>query len=201
MPGYYAPSEEELASQGGDFTTVPEDEYLVKIRAITVKNMENRYPSKGDDGPTHDMLQVNFDVLSFANGDDLVDEDDNPVTESVQANALLNPKKVGMVPQPSKTRKFFAAALGQKIGDPIAIDDWDDLVGKQLYASLKPNNGYNNATDFRGIRRGRTRATTPGGPVEGRELERRIEAVADEDAPSNVSSRKSSADTGDDLDF
>ena len=190
--GWSAPSEEDLAN-GQDFDVLPEDEYIAKIRSIEVaKDQPNKFPSKGDMGPTHDMLVVKMDAISFANGDDLVDENDEPVEGPVPFQTWLNPKKVGMVPQPSKTRKFFAAALGQALSDSIAVADFNDLVGKQLIVSLKPNKGYNNAQDFRSITRSRrARATTPKGPVEGDELASRITAVTNEDAAGNT----------DDLDF
>jgi hypothetical protein len=153
MPGWNAPAEDELQS---DFDVLPEDEYIAKITGIEVKkDQPNRFKSKNDNEDFHDMLVVKMDVLSFANGDDLVTDDDEEIDGSVPIQAWLNPKKVGMLPQPAKTRKFFAAALGQNIGDRIDIADFDALVGTQLIVSLKPNGGYNNAQDFRPIRKAR----------------------------------------------
>lgn len=203
MVGWYAPSEEELQSQGGDYDVLAEDEYLVKITSIEVKkDVINKYPSKNDSGPTHDMLVVHFDALTFANGDTLEDVDGKPLEGVVPFQGMLNPKKTGMIPQPSKTRKFFAAALGQPIGDKIAIDKWDDLVGKQLIASLKPNGSFNNPTDFRAIRKTRTRGTTTKGPVDGADLAKRAKEIFDEDSPTNTSPNPAADDTNDpDLDF
>ena len=153
MPGWNAPAEDELQS---DFDMLPEDEYIAKITGIEIKkDVQNKYPSKNDPNPTHDMLVVKLDVLTFANGDDLVDTEDEPIDGPLSIQAWLNPKKVGMLPQPAKTRKFFAAALGQNIGDRIDIDDFDSLVGTQLIVSLKPEGSYNNAQDFRPIRKNR----------------------------------------------
>lgn len=198
--GWYAPSEEELEAQGGDYDTLPEDEYIAEITGIRIKkDVVNRFPSKGDDDPTHDMLEVKFKALSFANGDGLVDQDDNDLDGPVPFQGLLNPKKVGMIPQPSKTRKFFAAALGQPVGDAIKIDNYDDLIGKKLIVSLKPNGTYNNPTDFRAIRKSRSRGTTQKGPVDGVDLVKKAQEIFDEDAPDNVSPNPLRDD--EDLDF
>ena len=153
MPGWNAPSEDDLQS---DFDVLPEDEYLAKITDISIKtDQPNKYPSKNDNAPTHDMLVVKMEAITFANGDTLVTDQDEPIESTVPFQVWLNPKKVGMLPQPAKTRKFFAAALGQNIGDRIDIADFSDLVGKQVIVSLKPNGGYNNAQDFRPIRKAR----------------------------------------------
>lgn len=203
LGGWSAPSEEELASGGGsDFTVLPEDEYIAKVVSIEVKkDQPNNYPSKNDDQPLHDMLVLKADALTFADGEPLTDINDEPVEGSVPFQVWLNPKKRGMVPQPAKTRKAFAAILGQPLGAPIDIESFDDLVGKTFIVSLKPNGTYNNAQDFRPAKRaGRNRATTNKGPVTAENLVERAREVFDEDAPDNVSP-VAPAVNDDDLDF
>ena len=187
--GWNAPSEEELEQLGNqDWTVLAEDEYLAKVTSISVeKDQPNRFPSKNDREPFHDMLVLKADVLSFADGESLVDKDDEPVEGTVPFQVWLNPKKRGMVPQPAKTRKAFAAILGQALGDPINIDSFDDLVGKTFIVSLKPNGTYNNAVDFRPAKRARSRGTTNKGPVDSADLAARAKAIFDEDAPDNIS--------------
>lgn len=185
--GWSAPSEDELEA-GGDFTTLPEDEYIAKVVSVEVKkDQPNKFPSKNDNEPFHDMLVLRADALTFADGEALVDINDEPVEGAVPFQVWLNPKKRGMVPQPAKTRKAFAAILGQALGDPINISSFEDLVGKEFIVSLKPNGSYNNAQDFRPIRRARSRGTTVKGPVDGGELMERAKAIFDEDAPDNTS--------------
>lgn len=206
LGGWSAPSEEDL-EKGGDYTILPEDEYLAKVTGIEVKTGQpNKFPSKNDPEPTHDMLVVKLDVLSFASGEPLEDVEEEPVVGPLAIQAWLNPKKRGLLPQPAKTRKFFAAVLGQNLGDPINIESLDELIGKTLIVSLKPNGGYNNAQDFRPIKRSRSRGTTQKGPVDGEELMERAKEIFNEDAADNVSPVKGSnkaPDTAkaDDLDF
>ncbi len=203
VTGYYAPSEDEMAAGGSDFPVLGEDEYLATITSITTENKPNNYPSKGDEAPTHDMLRVKYDITSFADGEPLVLEDGSDLEDrfegKIPGQVFLNPKKVGMVPVPAKTRKFFAAALGQALGQPIQISDFNALVGRTVIVSIKPENGYNNAKDFRAAKRARGRATTPKGPESASTAVTRAAQVFDEDAPANVSSNPVRDD--DDLDF
>lgn len=204
--GWTAPSEEELEAQGSntDFPVLGEDEYIAKVLSIELKKDQlNNFPSKNDKEPFHDMLQVRGEVISFADGEPLVDKDGDEL-DDVPATFLvwLNPKKRGMIPQPSKTRKFFAAVLGQPVGDPIAIDSFEDLIGKTFIVSLKPNGSFNNAVDFRPHKRVRTRATTPRGPVEGTDIMAAAKEIFDEDSPTNKSPAPALNTKGeDDLDF
>jgi len=184
--GWSAPSEDEL-EQGGDYTTLPEDEYVARVTSVELKkDQPNKFPSKNDNEPFHDMLVLKADALTFADGEPLVDINDEPVEGSVPFQVWLNPKKKGMIPQPSKTRRAFAAILGVAVGDSIDISSWDELVGKTFIVSLKPNGTYNNADQFRPIKRARSRGTTPKGPVEGDDLLKRAKEVFNEDAPDNV---------------
>ncbi len=212
VTGYYAPSEEEMengaAGNGDPFPRLEEDEYIAVITGITTEEKPNNFPSKGDEAPVHDMLKVKYDIVSFADGEPLlayIDWKDDRGTEEtapdkVVGQVFLNPKKVGMVPVPAKTRKFFAAALGQPLGAPIQITDFNELVGKQVIVSIKNEKGYNNAKDFRAAKRARGRATTPKGPQSASTAVARAAEVFDEDAPTNVSSIPA-RDNDDDLDF
>jgi hypothetical protein len=203
MPGWSAASEEELNSQR-DYTLLPEDEYIAKVTSVEIKkDQANKFPSKGDMDPTHDMIVLKAEVLSFADGEPLVDDAGNPVEDEVISfQAWLNPKKVGLVPQIAKTRKAFAAILGQPVGERINIGDLNELVGKTFIVALKPNNGYNNAYDFRPHKRVRTRGTTARGPVEGIDLMEKAKEIYDEDSPTNRSPAPDvTAVVSDDLDF
>lgn len=200
--GWSAPSEDAMNADR-EFTTLAEDEYIAKVLSIDLRtDVANNFPSKGDSDPTHDMLLLKGEVLSFADGEELVDINGDALEEGdvVTFTTWLNPKKRGMIPQPSKTRKAFAAILGQSVGDPIEIENFADLAGKTFIVSLKPENGYNNAKDFRPHKRVRARATTPKGPVDGEDLMKRAKEIFDEDAPDNKSPNPLASDT-DDLDF
>lgn len=206
LGGWTAPSEAEM-NTNEDWTVLPEDEYLARVQSIELKkDQPNRFPSKNDNEPFHDMLVLKAVAVSFADGEPLVDKDDEPVEGEVPFQVWLNPKKRGMVPQPAKTRKAFAAILGQALGDPINIESFDDLVGKTFIVSLKPDGTYNNAQDFRPAKRARSRGTTAKGPVDSADLMERADRIFNEDSPDNtekVASRRKAEPTADadDLDF
>lgn len=214
--GWTAPSEEELEAQGSnsEFPVLGEDEYIATVLSIELKkDVANNFPTKNDDAPTHDMIQVRGEVISFADGEDVIDKDGNELEVPATFLVWLNPKKRGMIPQPSKTRKFFAAVLGQPVSDPINVESFEDLIGRKFIVALKPNGAYNNATDFRPFKRVRTRATTARGPVEGSDMVERargvfgddiidkVAEISDEDSPTNRSPAPLNTKDEDDLDF
>ena len=201
--GYSAPSEEEMESQKPEYPILAEDEYIAKVLSIEVKkDVQNKFPTKGDSDPTHDMLVLKGEVISFADGEEVVDQDGDPLEpgERVTFQVWLNPKKRGLIPQPAKTRKAFAAILGQNLSDPISIDNFEELYGRTFIVSLKPSGPYNNAVDFRPHKRVRTRATTARGPVEGSDIMEKAKEIFDEDSPTNKSPAPETKDS-DDLDF
>ena len=151
---FRAGSAEELAA-GGDFVNLPDDEYLATVSSMEFVSKEGQPDTQY--GPAQDQYKVTLDVQSFADGSPLEDTDGDPV-EEFQIRMWLNHNKIGMVPQPSKARKFFAACLGQPIANAIEIANFpDDLLGKQIYVSTinkKSAKGgtFTNAQDFRPLR-------------------------------------------------
>lgn len=151
---FRAASAEELAERG-DFVNLPDDEYLATVSAMEFDSAEGKPATLY--GPAQDQYKVTLDIKSFADGSPLEDTDGNPV-ESFQIRTWINHNKIGMVPQPSKARKFFAACLGQPIANAIEIANFpDDLIGKQLYVSTINNKSakggtFTNAQDFRPLR-------------------------------------------------
>lgn len=152
----YFPSEEELSKGGGsDRALLPEEEYIVKIQSWkTQTNSPGEYNKDG-----HDTLRFDLTPLSFADGTDLEDVDGN-VPNDARFFAFIDPTKTGMIPRPSKARKFFAAILNVPVGGPISVPPYDELIGKTLIAAIIHKNGKERVEDFKPIRtRERKRAT------------------------------------------
>lgn len=157
--GIVLPSADEYAANntgGSDFTLLPPDDYIVEVKEIVIQKDQIDIYSK--DGRKRDTLQVRCRVISFANGDTLVDENGDDVNDERLFFAFVDPTRVGLVPQPSFARKFFAAALGMQVEDRIELDSYDDLIGKRMIAVaiIKPNQKgvkKNKVVDFRPIRR------------------------------------------------
>jgi hypothetical protein len=156
--GIVLPSADEYAANnkgGGDYTLLPPDDYIIEVKEIVIqKDQVDFYNPERK----RDTLQVRCRVISFANGDSLVDENGDDVTDERLFFAFVDPTRVGLVPQPSYARKFFAAAMGVGVEDRLELEDYDDLIGKRMIAVaiIKPNQKgvkKNKVTDFRPIRR------------------------------------------------
>lgn len=159
MSGVYIPSEEELKSSGGDFALMPEDLYVVEVIERETKdglvtpntamqpnpfNKTEEFPG----GKPRPVLQVAMKAISFANGDELVDENGDVPTRDVLFFSFLDTEKVGLKPRPSNYRKFITAALGQKPEASVNLDSWSDLVGKRLIVAIAHKDGKHKVNDY-----------------------------------------------------
>lgn len=175
--GVSIPSEAEYAEQrdGSDFSLFPADDYILEVKEVNIqKDKVDIFdkPKPGQPQRTYDGLEVRFGIVSFANGDELVDEDGNDIPEN--RNPLFfdwfDPERVGLKPQPAKARKFFAYSTGVELEDRIDIEDFADLVGKRLIGVvvIKTNaqgTRRNKVTDYRPIRRRRGAAAAAATPA------------------------------------
>ena len=149
------PSAEELAERAG--APLPEDEYLAEVVEVTI-DKDNVSPYTGQ---KRDQLKVKFNILSFADGTELLDTDGNPL-ENYTLTTFIDPSKVGMKPQVSKARKFFTSAMGVAVGSAIELSGPEELIGKRLIigtinkpAKENPNVLYTRAQDFKSIKKQR----------------------------------------------
>lgn len=157
---FRAGSAEELAASS-NVTRLPDDEYLAEVVAMEFLPKESQQPTQY--GPPQDQYIAHLRMISFADGSDLENTDGETISDEYVLKTFINHNKMGMIPQPSKARKFFAALLKQPIANSIEIADFPDgLVGKQLYVSTmnKPNSKgdiWTRAQDFRPIKIERAR--------------------------------------------
>lgn len=164
--GVSIPSEAEYGENATkDFSLFPADDYILEVSEVNIQYGKVDIfdkPKPGQPQRTYDGLEIRFRPISFANGDELVDEDgeDIPAGRNPLFFDWLDPERVGLKPQPAKARKFFAYATGVELEDRIDIDDFQDLVGKRLIGVVViKTNGQgkrnNRITDYRPIRRRR----------------------------------------------
>ena len=168
--GVSIPSEAEYATQQSqsDFSLFPADDYILEVSEVNIqKDKVDIFdkPKPGQPQRTYDGLEVRFRIISFANGDELVDENGADIPEA--RNPLFfdwfDPERVGLKPQPAKARKFFAFSTGVELEDRIDIEDFQELVGKRLIGVvvIKTSGAgvrRNKVTDYRPIRRRRAAA-------------------------------------------
>jgi hypothetical protein len=142
---------------------MPEDLYVVEVIKRTDKSgletpdtvMQPNPYNKTEEytgGVPRPVLNVVMKAISFANGDELVDENGDVPKDAPLFFAFLDTTKVGLKPRPSNFRKFITAANGLKAEESVNIDSWDDLVGKRLIVLIKHNNGKHKVDDYQPIR-------------------------------------------------
>ena len=146
------PSAKEMA-ENSNFPLLPEDEYLG-----TVTSYEFQPQKPNPFGDPRDQYLFKVRLESFADGSPLEDTDGKEVKSEFVLNAFIDHNRLGMIPQPSKARKFFAALLRQPVGDSIEIENFpDDLVGKQLLVATmnkpgKEGGEFTRPADYRAIK-------------------------------------------------
>ena len=165
--GVSIPSETEYQeSKGEGFSLFPADDYILQVLSVTEQpNKVDIFdkPAEGQPQRTYTGLEVRFTIVSFANGDELVDEDGAEIHEARTPLFFdwFDPQRVGLKPQPAKARKFFAFSMGKELEDRIDLE-WPELIGKRLIGGviIKPNakgERRNKITDYRPIRTRRGR--------------------------------------------
>jgi hypothetical protein len=172
--GVSIPSEEEYTAQNTDrkeYSLFPADDYILEVAQVTEQPGKVDIfdkPKEGQPQRTYTGLEVRLRPISFANGDELQDEDGEDIPED--RNPLIfdwfDPSKVGLKPQPAKARKFFAASMGVELEDRIDVDDFNDLIGKRVIGTviIKPGasgNRNNRVTSYRKVRVRRGAAAAP----------------------------------------
>ena len=183
--------EERAKTSGSDFSLFPADDYILEVAEVNIQvGKVDIYdkPKPGEPQRTYDGLEVRFRPISFANGDELVDEDGEEIPESRSPLFFdwFDPERVGLKPNIAKARKFFAYSTGVEVEDRIDIDDFQSLVGKRLIGTvvIKPNKAgvkKNKITDYRPIRR--HRRTAKADSVATPEQKAEVFAASEDDLP------------------
>lgn len=166
--GFNIPSEQELAARGsgGNYSLLPEDEYLVEVKQIDIE----KQPDTFNGGALRDVAKVRLGIVSFADGSPAVDVDGKEAVDRLFFD-FIDINKIGMKPRPSKARKFFAACLNQPVGDGISLGSFDELLGKRIVVATIHRTSSagvtrNTITEYRAPRqRTRPAAAAPAAPA------------------------------------
>lgn len=158
------PSGEELAAGGSKYKNIPEDQYVLELVEVTVKeNQRNPYNNE-----VRDTLTVKWRPIKFADGSPVVDVDGDDIPDDKYIWDFIDPTKVGMRPQPSRARKFFTSLLGLPVSAGFSVEDYQDLLGGRLIGTViireasgdKPES--NKVSDYRAMpKRPSRRAAAP----------------------------------------
>jgi hypothetical protein len=151
---FRAKSAKEMA-EDSDFPTLPDDEYL---GTVTSYEFQPQKPVPWNPGELRDQYLFKIRLESFADGSPLEDTNGDALKSEFVLNAFIDHNRLGMIPVPSKARKFFAALMRQPIGDAIEIENFpDELVGKQLLVATmnkpgKEGGEFTRPQDFRAVK-------------------------------------------------
>jgi hypothetical protein len=151
------PGADEYQQGGSDFGTLEADEYRVKVDSWEEKdNVPNKFNPEGKGKSIWFKLRPLF--FEHDQDADLVDEDGNPLNPDKTLIFFYDPQRLGLVPRIAKSRKFLAAALNVPIEEPIEFDSYDELVGKEMVASVIVKDGKNRIDDVRPVKNRKARA-------------------------------------------
>lgn len=133
------PSKKEF-NENTQFALLPSDDYELIIVELK-EEKQDKYMAKPDketgEKPQEDVLKVKLEVVGFKDGAKATDEAGEDATGK---NVFFTGRPASMGWQqdgtPSKTRCILAYATGQGIDDKLNIEDWQDLVGKTVFAEI-----------------------------------------------------------------
>jgi len=133
------PSKKQLDEERPKFSLLPHDDYELVI--VDLKRGErSKYLAKPDkDGnvPKEKIIDFTFEIASFKDGTPAKDVEGNDATGR-KVFFTGRPESMGFMSDgtPSKTRSLVAYALGQDVEGEIEFEEWEQLLGKTVYAEI-----------------------------------------------------------------
>lgn len=161
MPKFRAPGPDEYT--GTKYVPAQADSYVVKVDSYEILEGDELPPSKWR---KEDDVQIRFYLTpEGVDGDpeaEILDVEDQPIAEDKQFIFFFDPKRMGIKPRLSRSRKFLSSALNIPVEQPVEYESYEDLaedmIGRTLVAVVEVSGNYNNVVDTRTIRRRRQRA-------------------------------------------
>lgn len=133
------PSKKELDEQRPQFPLLIVEDYELIITELE-ETFQNKYMAKPDkDGniPQEPVINVQLEVVAFKDGEiPLDDENEDARGRKVFFNGRPESMGFRMDGTPSKTRCLVAYSTEQDINGKLDLDNWQNLVGKTIYASI-----------------------------------------------------------------
>lgn len=121
------------------FSLLKQDDYELIIDEVkpTTQSKYNAKPDKNGVIPQEDIVNVKLKVLSCKDGSEPTDEEGKDAVGRI-VFFTARPGSSGFMKDgtPSKTRSFVAYALNKSVDDDIEFGDWEELLGKTLYAEV-----------------------------------------------------------------
>jgi hypothetical protein len=130
-------SKEELDKEQ-KFSLLPQDDYeLIVIKQEKVIQ-DDIYAKPEVDGskPKVEVVNVTLEVVACKDGSEALDEEEKSA-KGRKIFFTITPEHMGFKGDvPSGSRSFIAQATGQDPNGTINLNDWNDLIGKTIYAEI-----------------------------------------------------------------
>lgn len=133
------PSKKE-SDEATQFVLLPPDDYELIITEIK-EEMQDKYMAKPDPNtgvkPQEATLRVVLEVVAFKDGAPASDQEGKDATGR-KLFFTGRPGSMGWQQDgtPSKTRCLLAFATEQNIDEKLHLDDWQELIGKSVFAEV-----------------------------------------------------------------
>ncbi len=126
------PSKKTIDSERKKFTLLPADDYLLEISEVKV-GTQQKYKSTEQE----EVVNFTFNIISFADGSEATDiEGKSAINRKVFYTG--RPDHLGFMKDgtASKFRCLIAYTTKQDIFEELVLENWEDLLGKQIKAEI-----------------------------------------------------------------
>ena len=134
------PSKKEM-DEKTQFTLLPNDDYELIISEVK-EETQNKFQAVADPEtgqvPQEDILRITLEIVGFKDGSAATDDEG----ESSVGRKIFFTGRPGSLgykdggTTPSITRCFLAYSLGVEVDDEFEIEDFQDLIGKTVFAEI-----------------------------------------------------------------
>jgi hypothetical protein len=121
------------------FPLLPQDDYELIVVKMThaVRDKYMAKPDKEGKIPSEEIANVILEVVACKDGSSPQDEEgENAAGRKVFFTIRKDSMGFMRDGTPSKTRCFIAFATGQDVLEEINLENWEDLIGKTIYAEI-----------------------------------------------------------------
>ena len=132
-------SKEVLDKERKSFVPLLSEDYELIVTKIepAVQQKYNAVPDETGKVPTENILNIQFEVIAFKDGDPAVDINGAPA-HGRKIFFTGRPDSMGFMKDgsPSKLRALVSYATGQDVNGDITLGNWNELVGKTVFAEI-----------------------------------------------------------------
>lgn len=125
------PSKKDLDAQRPKYALLPQDDYFLEVAEVKREIEKDKYSQE-----EQEIVNIIFRILSLKDGSRALDEE-SKTTDKRKVFFTARPSVIGFnqAGTASMTRQFIAYITEQDLFEELKVD-WDDLIGKTIYAEI-----------------------------------------------------------------